>query len=173
MRDKRTNEQHIEDSLDDKGLPFNAEPPAWLTDRIMAKVAGERIRRPRILLPVLSAAAAVMLIIGSGVLLMQNRTRTIEITLDACDAQSVSLIGEFNHWDPSAGRMQRVPGCTWKTTVSVPEGRYRYQFIIDGVRYIPDPSAAECVSDRFGGTNSILDVSGGYNRSIFQKEEVL
>ena len=54
-------------------------------------------------------------------------------------AHSVSLIGDFNDWSPSATPLQpgRSKGA-WSTTVSLAPGRYEYAFLVDGKRWATD-----------------------------------
>jgi RNA polymerase sigma factor (sigma-70 family) len=54
-------------------------------------------------------------------------------------AHAVSLIGDFNDWNPSAAPL--LPGLSrgsWSTTVSLPPGRYEYAFLVDGKRWAVD-----------------------------------
>ncbi|MBI4436083.1 MAG: PilZ domain-containing protein [Candidatus Omnitrophica bacterium] len=73
-------------------------------------------------------------------------------------AKSVSLVGDFNDWDPQANPMRRTKNGAWKLTLSLPPGSYQYQFYVDGV-WQADPSGQSRVTNPFGGENTVLEVS--------------
>lgn len=74
------------------------------------------------------------------------------------EAKAVSLVGSFNNWDPTAHLLlENSPGF-WSITLSLPEGRYQYQFVIDQTLWMPDPWAEEPIDDGFGQKNSLLIV---------------
>lgn len=50
----------------------------------------------------------------------------------APQAKSVSLIGDFNNWQPAAQPMQRMPDGCWTTRLELRHGSYRYLFLVDG-----------------------------------------
>lgn len=61
----------------------------------------------------------------------------------------VSVIGEFNHWDPYWEPMAEVESGLYKATVRLPAGRHYYVFSVDGER-VPDPRNVETATDREG-----------------------
>lgn len=77
--------------------------------------------------------------------------------LKAPDAKRVSVVGTFNGWDPDAHPLQG-PDRTgvWTLGLPLPPGRYRYMFVLDGVRWVTDPNAAGYEDDGFGTRNSLL-----------------
>lgn len=83
----------------------------------------------------------------------------VRFELLAPDANSVSLAGSFNEW--RAEGIALVPSVTpglWTVTVPLPLGSYEYLFVVDGRRWIADPSAHAQVEDGFGQTNSVIVV---------------
>jgi len=59
--------------------------------------------------------------------------------LDAPAARAVSLVGDFNSWDPAATPMTRdADGRGWSVAVTMPAGRHTYAFVVDGL-VIADP----------------------------------
>ena len=46
----------------------------------------------------------------------------------------------------------------WVKELSLPPGRYEYQFVVDG-RWMPDLTAADEMPNPFGGFNSVVEVS--------------
>jgi hypothetical protein len=93
------------------------------------------------------------------------RGRTVVFVLAAPHAARVSLAGDFNGWDPSRTRLQRVAAGVWSVGVTLPEGRYGYAFVVDGSRWVADPTAPRSLTDDFGRPTSVLTVSGGEARS--------
>ena len=56
----------------------------------------------------------------------------------APEAQSVSLVGDFNAWNVYAHPMKQQPDGAWLLTVELKHGHHRYAFMVDGVLTI-DP----------------------------------
>ena len=81
----------------------------------------------------------------------------VHFVLRAPEAKSVSLVGDFNGWDPGAHQLERV-GDVWRAVVPLPRGRYEYQFVVDGELWLVDPAAHGTVDDGFGGRNGVLEV---------------
>ena len=81
----------------------------------------------------------------------------VHFVLRAPEAGSVSLVGDFNGWDPGAHRLERA-GDVWRAVVPLPRGRYEYQFVVDGELWLVDPAAHGTVDDGFGGQNGVLEV---------------
>ncbi len=74
-------------------------------------------------------------------------------------AQSVSVAGDFNGWQPQETPLERTEDGAWTVTIQVKPGRYHYMFVVDGQEWITDPFAGEYSSDGFGAKNAVLDVS--------------
>lgn len=74
-------------------------------------------------------------------------------------AQSVSVAGDFNGWNPGQTKLERSEGGVWTATIPLKPGRYQYMFVIDGKQWIADPLAGEASGDGFGSENAVLDVS--------------
>jgi hypothetical protein len=83
----------------------------------------------------------------------------VPFVLHAPEARSVALVGDFNDWDAAATPL-RASGASgsWVVTVPLAPGRYRYAFVVDGTRWIPDPAAPRAPDDDFGTPNSVLTV---------------
>ena len=72
-------------------------------------------------------------------------------------AQSVALAGDFNGWNQAASKLRKDSSGIWLAEVKTPPaGRYQYKFIVDGERWIEDPSNGMKVADGYGGLNSLL-----------------
>jgi Glycogen recognition site of AMP-activated protein kinase len=88
-----------------------------------------------------------------------DNAQVVRFTLKAPDAQRVSLVGDFNNWDPTITTLQQANG-TWTVVIPVTPGRHQYGFVVDGSRWIPDPSAAQSADADFGSSNSVVYVGG-------------
>lgn len=87
-------------------------------------------------------------------LVLQNQ----QFLIVAPDARTVSLVGQFNGWDPEATPMTYdAAHGAWHVTVPLAPGLYQYQFLLDGVRRVADPAAPQ-VSSEFGSPNSLVTV---------------
>lgn len=88
----------------------------------------------------------------------QEPTVLVRLVLLQPDAQSVSVAGDFNGWNPSQTPLERSDGGVWTATIPLKPGRYQYMFVIDGKQWIADPLAVEEATDGFGARNAVLDV---------------
>lgn len=99
---------------------------------------------------------SVLFFIFTGIPGIRKDISLVPFTLAAPDAESVSLVGNFNNWDPDAGKMSKVNGI-WEIKLELKKGQvYTYNYIIDGVEWITDPNSLLNVDDGFGGESSIL-----------------
>ena len=80
-----------------------------------------------------------------------------EFSVWAPNARSVSVVGDFNHWDANATPLRKLSDGTWIIDVPIDPGRYAYAFVVDGKIEV-DPSAPR--ADGEFGANSILMVRG-------------
>ena len=113
----------------------------------------------RVLLTGLAASLAAVALFQS----FGNRgdARPVPFVLTAANAARISIVGDFNDWDPTATPLQRVDGQGWWVVVNLRPGRYRYSFVVDGTRWIADPSAPRAADNDFGTANSVVTISGG------------
>jgi 1,4-alpha-glucan branching enzyme len=88
-----------------------------------------------------------------------NKTlRAMNFICNAPQAQSVSLVGDFNEWNPAAHRMKQMPDGAWLTTVELKHGHHRYAFLIDGALTL-DPRAQGITRNDQGERVSLIPVS--------------
>ena len=86
---------------------------------------------------------------------------TVRFELTAPGAAGVTLVGDFNGWDRRATPMRRASASdVWTVSVPLGRGRHAYGFVVDGKRWVSDPSAPLAPVDGFGGSNSIIVVEG-------------
>jgi Glycogen recognition site of AMP-activated protein kinase len=79
----------------------------------------------------------------------------VEFSYHAPEAKTVELAGDFAEWRAGKVRLERGEGGNWHLKISLPPGRYQYQFVVDGVWTI-DPRCPARVNDDFGKENSLL-----------------
>ena len=84
--------------------------------------------------------------------------RAVNFICNAPQAQSVSLVGDFNGWNPAAHPMKRMPDGAWLLTVELKHGHHRYAFLVDGSLSL-DPQAQGITRSDQGERVSVLPVS--------------
>ena len=102
---------------------------------------------------------ALSLLVSCAVLQERDSQRSIAAVfrLKAPNAKRVSVVGTFNEWDPRADPLGGPDrDGVWSLSLPLPPGRYRYMFVVDGVRWVIDPTARAAEADGFGGRNSLL-----------------
>jgi hypothetical protein len=92
------------------------------------------------------------------------RHDTVHVThfmLIAPGATSVSVVGDFNDWDGEATPLRLASNDgVWSVDLPLPPGRYKYNFLVDGKRFVADPVAPRAVDAEFGTPNSVVTVRG-------------
>jgi len=143
----------------------------WLR-QLVAPTRGGRIGQ----LSVVGATATICLLIGffaanqlglidssPGIQLTPSRpadgVQEVLFVLPALDATDVSVVGNFNAWEPTALSDNDNDGI-WMASIPLPPGRYEYAFVIDGRWWGQDPLADEYVQS-FGEYSSVRYVGGG------------
>jgi 1,4-alpha-glucan branching enzyme len=73
-------------------------------------------------------------------------------------AESVSLVGDFNGWDPAALPMARGRNQeSWHATIELQRGReYQFRYLINGSQWCNDWDADRYVPNPYGGDNSVV-----------------
>ncbi len=84
--------------------------------------------------------------------------RAMNFICNAPQAQSVSLVGDFNQWNPAANRMKQMPDGAWLLTVELKHGHHRYAFLVDGALTL-DPRAQGITRSDKGERVSLIPVS--------------
>ncbi|HEU5170949.1 MAG TPA: isoamylase early set domain-containing protein [Gemmatimonadales bacterium] len=156
-----------------------------LRDELLGRVAAE-LRRPVRLDPAVDARVLKVLLVpapaprrlprwaiaaGSGaiaaglalVTLLHDGgagRRAVELRVHVPASSQVVVVGDFNDWDPAATPLRPArDGGVWTVELRLPPGRYRYTFLVDGRRWVPDPAEPRVADDDFGAPMSVLTVS--------------
>lgn len=73
------------------------------------------------------------------------------------EAQTVSLLGDFNEWNPAKHVMQKGKNGVWKAEVRLTPGEYQFLYFADQNRWVADDSCARVIGG-LGTENSIMVV---------------
>ena len=136
-----------------------------------AASAWEWLRRPRavVISPITSLGLAAAIAVLVWLLPSRGPQRgepvgadvtPVQFVVVAPGAASVSLVGDFNDWDARLTPMRTGrDGRLWTVTIPLTAGRHRYAFLVDGVRWLADPSAPRAPDD-FGTPSSVVTIGG-------------
>lgn len=84
--------------------------------------------------------------------------RALNFICNALQAQEVTLVGDFNDWNPHSHPLKRMPDGAWLATVELKHGHHRYAFMVDGVLTL-DPRAQGITRNDQGERVSLVPVS--------------
>jgi hypothetical protein len=77
----------------------------------------------------------------------------------AAQAAQVSVVGDFNDWNPRSSPLERAGRQgAWTGLLWLPPGVYEYAFVIDGRLQSADDARPAAPPDEFGVSNSVLIV---------------
>ena len=88
----------------------------------------------------------------------QQILRAINFICNAPQANSVSLVGDFNQWNATANPMKQMPDKAWMITIELKHGHHRYAFVVDGA-IVLDPRAQGITRNDKGERVSLVPVS--------------
>ena len=83
--------------------------------------------------------------------------RRIQFRLDAPQARTVCLAGNFNQWDSRRHPLKQNISGIWEKVLMLPPGTYEYKYIVDG-RWQEDPANGQHTQNSYGTVNSLLTV---------------
>lgn len=87
----------------------------------------------------------------------KEKSKKVNFSLLAPQAESVSIAGDFNHWDVMSHSMKKDKKGVWKISLHLGPGVYQYNFYVDG-EWQNDPHCTEHVENPFGTLNSVKRV---------------
>jgi hypothetical protein len=130
--------------------------------RALAEIA--RDRAPRVLLfrrrvawiAALACAAATLLLV-----LMNQATAPesmVRFAIQEPSARSITIVGDFNDWDPAMTPLARSGDGEWKVSLELPPGRYRYSYLVDGSTWMADPERPALPDRDFDAPTSLVTV---------------
>lgn len=83
--------------------------------------------------------------------------KRVIFSIDAPEAEAVSVCGCFNAWDPKKTPLKRDAAGKWKAQLMLAPGRYEYRLRVDGC-WVDDPTAEAHVPNPFGTSNCVREV---------------
>ncbi len=84
--------------------------------------------------------------------------RSINFICHAPHAKAVSVVGDFNDWNPATHPMRQMPDRSWLLGVELKHGHHRYAFLVDGVLTL-DPHAQGITRNDKGERVCLVPVS--------------
>lgn len=83
----------------------------------------------------------------------------VTFTVPAQDAKKVSVVGDFNNWNPKENELKRLKNGTFKGTFDIPkENSYEFRYLIDG-EYENEAEADGFQWNEYAGTeNTVLEL---------------
>jgi 1,4-alpha-glucan branching enzyme len=83
--------------------------------------------------------------------------KKVEFSLDAPEATTVLLAGDFTGWQQKPLAFTRQKTGIWKLSVVLPSGAYQYRFLVDGQWQNDSSCNARCLNE-FGSENCVCKV---------------
>ena len=79
-------------------------------------------------------------------------------TIEAPAAKDIYIVGDFNDWKINdESRLGRCENGCWEKRMGLAQGRYRYQFVVDGNRTL-DSKNPDFEPNPFGTFDSIMKI---------------
>jgi 1,4-alpha-glucan branching enzyme len=87
-----------------------------------------------------------------------ERTGHVKVTFALPDSgECVSVVGDFNGWDPFATPLKRRSNGTRSVSVVLPPGRpYAFRYLAEGGRWFDDHDADAVSPNGYGETHSVV-----------------
>ena len=94
------------------------------------------------------------------------KTKPVEFSCHAPEAQTVFVAGTFNDWKPDVAPLHNhLPNGKWIATLLLRPGRHEFKFVVDG-HWSCEPGTIDelrddprCCENSFGTMNRVLEVS--------------
>lgn len=83
----------------------------------------------------------------------------VTFTVEAKEAQSAAVVGDFNNWSIEEGALGKLKNGTFKGVFDLAkDASYEYRYVVDGV-FINEPEADSYRWNAYAGAeNSVLEV---------------
>jgi len=97
----------------------------------------------------------------------------VRVTFMLDTAAAVSVVGDFNHWDPAAHPLK--PRTNGKRSVSVvmSPGPVTFRYLAEGGHFFDDPDADRYEDNGYGGTHGVLVVPKATSKTKSTKAKVI
>ena len=83
-----------------------------------------------------------------------------EVTFDYNNesASEVTLIGDFNNWEPVPMKKAKKAGSPYRAKVRLPkDGEFQFRYLVDSSYWANDDAADAYWPNEFGDTNSVVN----------------
>jgi 1,4-alpha-glucan branching enzyme len=87
----------------------------------------------------------------------KEKSKKVNFSLLAPQAESVSIAGDFNNWNSISHPMKKDKKGIWKISFNLQPGTYQYRFLVDR-EWQSDPNCTDCVENPFGTLNCVKKV---------------
>ena len=83
----------------------------------------------------------------------------VTFTVDAKDATTASVVGDFNNWNSSEGELSKLKNGTFKGVFELnKDAIYEFKYVVDGV-YVNDQEADYLIWNEFANAeNGVLEL---------------
>jgi 1,4-alpha-glucan branching enzyme len=89
---------------------------------------------------------------------VKKTAKPVNFVCVAPEAKQVTLVGDFNDWDPAAQPLKRQPDGSWTGQITLGHGHHHYQFLVDG-KAVLDPRAQGIARNEQNEKVSLIAVS--------------
>ena len=73
------------------------------------------------------------------------------------EADTVTLLGDFNNWTDSINPLQKDTSGKWKTEIELPEGEFEFRYLVNHQEWKNDEKLPR-KPNAFGTENSVVTV---------------
>jgi 1,4-alpha-glucan branching enzyme len=81
---------------------------------------------------------------------------TFALPVDELD-QAVSVVGDFNDWDPYAHPLKKRSNGTRSVSVELAPGRaFRFKYLAEDGSWLVDPEAEQVANDEYGTVDCLI-----------------
>jgi 1,4-alpha-glucan branching enzyme len=94
---------------------------------------------------------------GKNVTYRITERNRVEFRIYNPRASFISIVGDFNHWNPENDILRKGTDGIWRLKKHIPLGKYKYKYIIDG-KWTVDIYNSATASDDSGSLCSLLEV---------------
>ena len=83
----------------------------------------------------------------------------VTFSVEAKEANTASVVGDFNNWNPAEGELSKLKNGTFKGVFDLAkDASYEFKYLVDGA-YVNDPESDSFKWNEFAGTeNGVVTV---------------
>jgi hypothetical protein len=89
---------------------------------------------------------------------LKRSSTTVTFVLPA-DVGPVSVVGDFNGWDPMSTPLRKRSNGTRSAAVELTPGDHQFRYLAESTGFFDDPDADRIEPNGYGDTHSVLSVS--------------